>query len=133
MAPVGQAGRQALQVPQCARARLILGQRQVQVNLADEEIRAGARVDEIGVLADPAEAGIARERLLEDGRAVGECAIAERADSLGDAVAELLQTTAHELVIVASECVAGYIGRGRVGERLLAHPRPRPASSPCAR
>ena len=67
-------------------------------------------IDQIGVLADPAEAGIARQRLLEDRRAVDECAVAKRSDPLGDAVAELLQTVAHELVIVAAQRVARHVG-----------------------
>ena len=43
------------------------------------------------MLADPAQAGVARERLLEHGRAVDEYAIAELADAFGDRIGESLQ------------------------------------------
>jgi hypothetical protein len=99
-------------------ARRIERQRQAQVDLADEKIRPGGAVDEVGVLADPAEAGVARERLLQDGRTVDECPIAERAHPPDDTVAELLQTMAHQLVVIASESVAGDIGRTPIGEHV---------------
>ena len=74
------AGRQARTAGSAVRcARLIHRQREAQIDLADEEIRSGSAIDEVGVLADPPEPGVARERFLEDGRAVDECAIAERA------------------------------------------------------
>ena len=44
---------------------LVHRQRQVGEDLADEEIRAGVARDQVGVLADPAEAGVARQRLLQ--------------------------------------------------------------------
>ena len=83
MAPVGQAGMQAEQLPQCALAGGVRCQRQVGEHLADEEPRAGIARDQIGVLADPAEPGIARQRLLQHRRAVDEHPIAVRAGELG--------------------------------------------------
>ena len=53
-------------------------QRQVGEYLAEEEPGTVLPVEQVGVLADPAEPRIARERLLEHRRAVGECAIARR-------------------------------------------------------
>src|SRR5580692_10502763 len=82
----GGAGRQTGAAgPAMRGARGIERQLQAQVNLPDEEKRPGARVDEIGVFADPPEPGIARERLLENRRAVDEYAIAERGHPPGDA------------------------------------------------
>ena len=78
--PVGQAGMHAWQVPQCALAGCIRRQRQVGEDLAEEEARAGVARDEVGVLADPAEPGIARQRLLQHRRAVDAHAVAERPD-----------------------------------------------------
>ena len=112
MAPVGQAGRQALQLPQWAVAAASAGSVEVQIDLAEEEIRAGVAVDQIGVLADPAQAGIARQRLFENRGAVGECAMAEGADGRGDPVAELLQARAQDLVVVAAERIAGNVAAG---------------------
>ena len=89
MAAVGQAGMQALQVPQWALAGCIRRQRQVGEDLAEKEPRAGIARDEIGVLADPAEAGIARERVLEHRRGVDAHAVAERADARCDGGREL--------------------------------------------
>jgi hypothetical protein len=79
MAPVGQAGMQALQVPQCAVLDCSSGNRGP-VNLAQEKIRPGVAVDQIGVLADPAQAGIARQSLFQNRRAVGEHPVAEGSD-----------------------------------------------------
>src|SRR5258708_2416655 len=66
--------------------RRIDRQRQVDVKLAEKKPRTRIFVDQIGVLADPAEARIARERLLQHRRGVDEGAIAERADLHGDAL-----------------------------------------------
>ena len=97
-------------------------QRQVDVDLAEEEPRAAVLVDQAGVLADPAQPGVARQRALEHRRRVDEHAMAERPDLLGDAVGELLQALPHQLVVVAAERVARDVGALAVGERA---PRPR--------
>ena len=73
----GQAGAAAAAAVRRAR---VYGERQVGEQFAEHEERAGALVDEVRVLADPAKAGIARERLLHDGRRIDERAVAERAD-----------------------------------------------------
>ena len=58
------------------------------------------------MLADPAEPGFFGERFLQHRRAVGEGAVAERADACADPVGEFLQTGAHDLVVVTPERVA---------------------------
>ena len=68
------------------------------------------------MLADPAEACIARQRFFEHGPRVDEHAISERTDTLDHAVGEPLQGVAHELVIVAAERVTRYVGALWVGE-----------------
>src|SRR5690606_13673552 len=60
-------------------------QRQVDIDFAEEEPRAAVLVDQAGVLADPAQAGVARQRALEPRRRVDEHAVAERTDLLADA------------------------------------------------
>src|SRR3569832_1522822 len=83
--------------------RLIHGQGQIGIYLAEKKPRARTAVDEIGVFAYPAQARLFRERLLEHGRAVGEDAIAEFTDRLRDPVRERLQTAAQQLVVIAGE------------------------------
>ena len=91
--PVGRDDRPCRAGRQAARAAAAVGgalrridrQRQVGVELAEEEEAARALVDQVGVLADPAEPGLLGDGLLEHRCAVGEGAVAERADVLGDA------------------------------------------------
>src|SRR5690606_20064950 len=86
--------------------RRIDRQRQIREDLAEEEIGARVAGDEIRVLTDPAETGVARERFLEHGRAVGEDTVAERTDVRLDRAGELLQALPHHLVVVAAERIA---------------------------
>ena len=51
-------------------------------------------VEQIGVLADPAEPGIARERFLEHRCAVDERAIADEPTAARDAIGELVRAAA---------------------------------------
>src|SRR5688572_13702472 len=92
-------------------------QRQVGVDLAEEEPAAGAAVDQAAVLADPAQARVAGERALEHRRRIGEHAVAERTGVGGDAVGELLQPAAQHLVVVAAQRVARDVRPFAVGER----------------
>jgi hypothetical protein len=76
MALVGQTSMQALQVPQCA----VTGawrQGQVDVDLAQEEHRAGLAVEHQRVLAAPALPAARRQLGLQHRRRVGESAMAE--------------------------------------------------------
>ena len=119
---VGQMSMQRVQVPQCARRRRVHRQRQVDVDLAEEEPRAAVLVDQAGVLADPAEPGVARQRALEHRRRVDEHAMAERPHGLGDAVGQA------SAGVGASAC--GNRGRARSARRRRARhrralPRPR--------
>ena len=70
--------------------RLVDRQRQVGVDLAEEEIRAGFAVEQQRVLAAPAEAAALRQLDLHHRRAVGEDAVAEFPDRRRDAVGEPL-------------------------------------------
>ena len=94
-------------------------QGQVGVELAEEEPGAGGPVDEVGVLADPSEPGVARERLLHDRGAVGEGAVAERAGLGLDVVGEALEAAADDLVVIAPERVPGHVAEGRIAEDRL--------------
>ncbi len=124
--PVGRhdrAGRTGREAGRAAAAviggRRIGRERQVREEFAQHEQRARAGIDQVGVLADPAEPGIARERFLQYRGRIDEGAIAEAADRFLDAVRELLQPAAHDVVIVAAEGVARDVGAFAVGEDLL--------------
>ena len=91
-------------------------QRQVGEDFAEEEPRAAVPVEQVGVLADPAEAGIAGEGFLEDRRTVGECAITRGAGRGRDALRESREPAADHLVIVAADGVTGDVPKHRVGE-----------------
>ena len=121
-------------VPQCALDRRRRRQRQVGVDLAEEEIRARVARQQQRVLAAPAEARLGRERHLEHRRAVGEHAIAERADVVLRCGARAAR--AARAAPCDSRGPARSARRTRACEsastlaRGLARP---PASSPCAR
>ena len=132
MAPVGQAGMQARAGAAVRAGGFVDGQRQVGEDLADEEVRAGIARDEIGVLAYPPEAGVARQRLLEHGPGVDEHAITHRPDALDDVVGQPLQGVAQHLVIVAAQRITRDVAQLRVGQRVGGVVRVRRASSSCA-
>ena len=77
-------------------------------------------IDQAGVLADPAETGVACKRTFQDRRGIDEGAIAERSDIPCHAIRQFLQSTAHELVVVATQCIARDIGPVRIGEHVEA-------------
>ena len=108
------------------------GQWQIGVELAEEEPGARLRVDQIGVLADPAETRLLGQRLFQHRRRVDEDAVAEGADGRGDAVGELLQAAAQHLVVVAAQGVARDVGAGGVARSAQAGLRRGRAGSPCA-
>src|SRR5690606_5570964 len=91
-------------------------QRQVREDLPEEEIGARVAGDEIRVLTDPAEAGVACNRFLEHGRAVGEDAVAERTYVRLDRIGELLQALPHHLVVVAAERIARDVRASRIAK-----------------
>ena len=123
----------AVQVPQWSVAGVVDGQRQVRVDLAEKKIRAHFAREQQRVLAAPAETRLRGERHFEHRCAVGEDAISEVAYLVGDAVGEPLQARAQDLVIVATERVAGDVGAfAVVQDRIGWLPRPR-ASSSCVR
>ena len=93
-------------------------QGQVGVEFAEEEPAASVAVDQAGVLADPAESGIARECALEHWRGIHEHPVAEFAHRGADAVGEGLQPLPHQLVVIAAERVAGDVGAVAVGQGL---------------
>ena len=86
-------------------------QRQVGIELAEEKPGASGAAEQVRVLANPAESGIASERFFQHRRRVDERAIAERPNLPGDAVGEPLQAAAQELVIVAPKRVARHVAQ----------------------
>ena len=105
---------QAWQLPQCALAGASAGSgRSVRISPRKNHEPA-SRAMQVGVLADPAEPGIARERLLQHRRRVDEHAVAERSDAL-PAVwrASCCRPRAQDLVVVAAERVARDVAAAR--------------------
>ena len=71
-------------------------------------------IDQVAVLADPADTRFFRDRLLENRCAVYKGPIAELANSIFDAACQRLQSISQYLVIVAAERVARNVGTGLV-------------------
>src|SRR5271170_5950099 len=87
----GRAGGHAGATRAAVRAALAVdGQFQVEVDLAQKKIGSGVAIDQIRMLADPPQPGVARQGLLQNRCAVGEHPVAEMAYRLLDAIAEFL-------------------------------------------
>jgi hypothetical protein len=102
---------------------LIDGQVQVGEDFAQEEIGAGIARDQVGVLADPPEAGIAGECLFQHRRAIGIDPMTVGANQHGQVIGQLLQRLAHQPVIVAAESVTRYVSGRRIGQHLCRRAR----------
>ncbi len=109
---------------------LIDGQRQVREDLAEEEPRAVVTVEQVGVLADPAEARVACQRLFEHGGTVRECAITGAPRRCRQPVGQPCKPVAQHLVIVAAQRVAGNVAEAGVREHALGARRRRPVIHP---
>ncbi len=107
-------------------------QRQIGVNLAEQEAGPGLAVEQQRVLADPAEPGVARHRTLQRRCTVGEHTVSVRSDLFFDAGAQALEPAAQELVIIAAQCVAGDVGTPAVGKQRPGVVNGRPAIHPYA-
>ncbi len=99
--------------------RLVDGQGDIDEQLAEEEPAAGLAVEQQGVLADPAEPGLLRGGLLQHRRAVDEGAETEGADHLLNALGQLLDALADQLVIIAAQRIARDVGLLRLGQALV--------------
>ena len=75
------------------------------------------------MLADPAEPGIARQRLLQHRRRIGEDAMAEGPDRFRDPIRQPLQPVAQHLVVVATQRIARDIAKLRQPQHLVHRPR----------
>ena len=116
------AGGAGIDAPAAAAAvrgsRRVDRQRQVGVQLAEEKIRTGALVEQHGVLADPAQPGVARQRLFQHRRGIDVGAIAEIPDHAADPFGQFLQAIAHQLVVVAAQRVARHVSGIAVAQHL---------------
>ncbi len=82
------------------------------------------------MLAYPAEARLGRQRPLQNGGRVDEGAPAQRLAALLDALPQLLEPVAQQLVVVATEGIAADVAKGGVAqggcearlERQIVHP-----------
>ena len=107
---------QAWQVPQWSVAGGSTSRGRSVYSSPRKEPGSGRPVEEVGVLADPSETGIARQRLLHDGGAVREGPITEGACLGLDMVGKALQAASDHLVIVAAEGVSGDVAELRIPE-----------------
>ena len=89
-----------------AALRWVDGQRQIGVDLAEEEPRAAIAADEVRVLAYPSETGVPGQGLLEDRGTVGEDPVTRRSGDLFDPGYEATQPAPQDLVVVASQRIA---------------------------
>ncbi len=98
--------------------RRVHRQRQVRVNLTEEEIRSRVATQQQCVLADPTQPRVARERLFQHRRRVGEGAVRKVAGDRRDASGQSLQARANQLVVVAAECVARHVSEAWVRDHV---------------
>ena len=96
--------------------RLCERQREVDVDLAEEEHRARVAMQYQRVLAAPADAAARGELGFEHGRRVGERAVSERPDVSGQLLGQAREPRAQHLVIVAAPCIQRDVGAHRLGE-----------------
>src|SRR5262245_36026988 len=93
-------------------------QRRVGEDLAEKKPRAGLGVEQVRVLADPAEAGVARECFLQNRAAVDEYAMRLRNAVSANLFGELREPAAQNLVVVAAERIARHVRALGIGEDL---------------
>ncbi len=89
-------------------------QGQVGVELSEKKPGTGFLVDQVGVLADPAETGIACQRFFQHRRAVDKGAVAEFSDLIFNFIGQLLQAFAHHLVVIPAQRIARDIAQIRI-------------------
>ena len=137
IAPVGQASRQRVQVPQCSVERGVDRQRQVGVGSRRGRTSIPRRGSAAACACRASPARSCARARPPSPAPVGEDAVAERADGVRDAVGQLLQARAQHLVIVASARVAATPRAALPSARRASRARPSPrrrraAGSPCA-
>ena len=105
-------------------------QRQVRIDFAQQEVRAGLAVEQQGVLADPAQSGVARQGFFERWRAVRKHPVTVWFDLFADTCRQLQQTSAYGSMIVPSERVARDIALARIIQHRLRVRADRPVVHP---
>ena len=132
MAPVGQTSIQALQVPAMVRGWFVHGERNIGKEFAKKKPGTRVRVQQVGMLADPAQAGLLRQGFLEDRGAVHEYPVAGAPDPIPDELGQALQAGAQHLVVVPAQGVTGDVGvRGSVEHFLCIGAPAGPVVHPC--
>src|SRR6056297_2856710 len=97
--------------------RLVGFELDVGIDFAEKEPTPGMPIQQVGVLAYPAQPGLGRQRLLHHGCRVGEHAVAERADFGLDLLRQLLEPASQRLVIVAADRIARDAGLVRLSQK----------------
>src|SRR6056297_13664 len=97
--------------------RLVGFELEVGIDFAEKEPTPGMPIQQVGVLAYPAQPGLGRQRLLHHGCRVGEHAVAERADFGLDLLRQLLEPASQRLVIVAADRIARDAGLVRLSQK----------------
>lgn len=98
--------------------RWIDRQRQVDEQLAQEEITASLAVEHEGVLADPAEAGLFGDGFFQYRGAVDKGAVTERADDRLDFFCQLLHAFTDQFVVIAAQRITRDVGFFRLAEHM---------------
>ena len=89
--------------------RTVDRQRQIGEQFTQEKPGARILVNQVGVFAYPAEAGVTGQGFFQYRCAVDKCSVTKRARRRLDTVCKFLQTLANDFVVVAAERIARYI------------------------
>jgi len=90
--------------------RFVDRQREIRIQLPEEKPGSGFAAQQVGMFADPAQAGFFSQRLLHHRCGIHESPVPEWASFLFNAPGKLLQACAHHLVVIASHGIAGNEG-----------------------
>ncbi len=88
------------------RNRCVSGQRQVGVDFAEKKPRPGIPVQQQRVFAAPAQSGFGGQRHFHHRRRIGKHAVAEGANLGFNPARQLLQSLAHDLVVITPQRIA---------------------------
>lgn len=104
------AGRTCIQTrhatPAMGQSGCIRWQRQINVDLAEEEPRSGLSVQQIAVLANPAQPRPLGQRFFQHRSTVREDPAAKRANGGGNPIRQPLQPVSQHLVIIPAQRIA---------------------------
>ena len=95
------------------------GQGKICIELPEEKPGTGLRIDQVGVLSDPAESGRLSEWFLHYRRAICKSPVGEGPYCFSDLISQFLQPSPHGPVIIPPEGITGDIGLFRIPKGLM--------------